>query len=236
MGEDDILTPPGNEHLWPEGVAAHYKDRKNWEKYAGQGRPGIFCKVCGVRFFNSGADKHLRQAPEHMDRCEEIPGKGVHGHMEAREIKAIFPREWDEYFKFCVIRNPFEKVISLYWFTVAWNNGELKPKEHVPAFDATWVWGKSGVARSWELYTIDGVPVLNFFVRQERLAGELGAVCRKLGIPFDGWLPRAHGNYRRDRRPPKEVLTPEQVQIIKDNFREEIEFHGYKLDPNDRFS
>ena len=38
-------------------------------------------------------------------------------HMPAEAIKARIGHEiWDSYFKFCVVRNPFEKLVSAFHF------------------------------------------------------------------------------------------------------------------------
>lgn len=45
--------------------------------------------------------------------CEYYPFK-MPPHPTAKEIKRSFPEEWDKYYKFCAVRNPYEKVVSDY--------------------------------------------------------------------------------------------------------------------------
>ena len=45
------------------------------------------------------------------------PGESrYYNHMPASDVRALVgPEVWDSYFKFCVIRNPFDKIVSLWW-------------------------------------------------------------------------------------------------------------------------
>ena len=46
-------------------------------------------------------------------------GETWHDHMPARKIlRLVGPEVWNGYFKFGVIRNPFSKVVSHFWFKI----------------------------------------------------------------------------------------------------------------------
>src|SRR5579863_5150628 len=41
-----------------------------------------------------------------------------YNHASARQIRELIGEAlWREYYKFCVVRNPFDKVVSCFWFT-----------------------------------------------------------------------------------------------------------------------
>jgi Sulfotransferase family len=49
----------------------------------------------------------------------------VYNHTPAEEIRELARREvWDGYHKFCVIRNPFDRVVSYFWHEADLELGE----------------------------------------------------------------------------------------------------------------
>jgi hypothetical protein len=51
-------------------------------------------------------------------------------HITAYELKQLFEQrgwEWDSYYKFCVVRNPFDRLVSLYNFHL--REGNIKPQD-----------------------------------------------------------------------------------------------------------
>ena len=147
-----------------------------------------------------------------------------YNHMSAPEIRRLVGDEiWTAYFKFCVERNPWDRVVSLYY----WRNKE-EPRPTITDFI------ESGAllalrSKGFNLYTIDGEVVVDRVLRYENLNAELDQVRRQLGIPAELDLPRAKASFRDDRRSYREILDPEQRRLIAERFREEIELHGYEF-------
>ena len=55
-----------------------------------------------------------------------------------------------------------------------------------------------------------------FIGKYENICSDLTFVCQKLNIPFDGYLPKAKGFFRDDKRPYYKFLNAEQIQIIRE--------------------
>lgn len=63
-------------------------------------------------------DKYSDIKSTHITKIDEsFP---FYHHITAKEVKKIFEEkgwEWDEYRKFCLVRNPFDRIVSLYFLT-----------------------------------------------------------------------------------------------------------------------
>ena len=145
-------------------------------------------------------------------------------HMPASEVRKRVPAEvWNSYFKFCVERNPWDKVLSHYHMHAAREDGPLSLDEYL---------ARGRFPINYFRYTDrTGIKVIvDRIVRYENLMAELGEVFSQLNIPFDGTLGVAgKSEYRTDRRPYRQVFNDEQRRIVEKAFAKEIELHGYQF-------
>lgn len=138
-------------------------------------------------------------------------GKDYYNHIPAEEVKNLIGDEvWNGYYKFCFERNPFEKAISWYYFQSRYSS--------MDNFDS---WLKEfyinySTPSCFDIYTINGLVVVDFMGKYENLAADLVRVCNRIGVPFDGYLPNAKGFFRKKRIPYYEILNAEQIQIISE--------------------
>ena len=149
-----------------------------------------------------------------------------YNHMPASEVRSRVPDQvWKTYFKFCVERNPWDKVLSHYHMHAAREGGSLSLDEYL---------ARGRFPLNFFRYTdrFGTKIIVDRIVRYENLIAELGEVFAKLDIPFDGSLGiRAKSGYRTDRRPYQEVFNDEQRRIVERAFAREIERHGYRFEP-----
>lgn len=141
-------------------------------------------------------------------------------HMPAGEIRARVGRAvWDTYFTFCFERNPWDKVVSAYFYYA-----RAETVEGLGAFVES-----PELARhsDFPAYTIDGELAVDFVGRYEDLDRDVTHVTRVLGLPPLGPLPRAKAGFRKDRRSYRELLTPHQADVIATAFAREIDAFGY---------
>ena len=146
--------------------------------------------------------------------------------MPARQIRNRVPPDvWNDYFKFCVERNPWDKVLSHYHMHAARESGSLSLDEYLARgrFPINYF---RYTDRSGTKLIVDRV------LRYEDLFAELGQVFSQLKIPFDGKLGvAAKSEYRTDRRPYQQVFNDQQRRVIEKAFEKEIELHGYCFEP-----
>ena len=166
-----------------------------------------------------------------------------YNHIPAREIKNRVPADvWNSYFKFCVERNPWEKVLSHYHMHAAREGGALTLDEYLARgrfptnyFRYTDRSGTKIIVDRVLRYDVDGIArpgaeAADRVLRYENLLAELGEVFSQLSIPFDGTLGvAAKSEYRTDRTPYQEVFNDKQRRIVEKAFAKEIELHGYRF-------
>jgi len=172
-------------------------------------------------------------------------GKRWFDHMAAKSIKnGLGDQTWDEYFKFCVIRNPFDKLVSAYhfyeWLAEYYSGWEKakqivchgliprKSKDEVKRF-RRWV--------AWTLwfsdrknYLIDGRECVDFFIRYESLLNGIEIVCERINFPFEPEkIPKLNSSIRPRHRAVAEYYDAKTIETVRKRFRFEIEHFGYEL-------
>lgn len=156
--------------------------------------------------------------PGHLARNDA----GFYNHIPAIEVqKKVGTEVWNSYFKFCVERNPWDKVLSFYWMERHRNGGSLDIDDFL---------GREQIGLNWPLYTDHHQtrPIVDKVLKYETLDADLEQVFKKLGLPWDGKLKiNAKSEYRQDRRHYRDVLTAQQAEIIARRFALEIDWHQY---------
>jgi hypothetical protein len=151
-------------------------------------------------------------------------------HMSAKTIKQQVGDEvWNSYFKFCTIRNPWEKAISAF---------EHLGREYV-GHDATPM-PESGRFLRWlqdvgppidrSQYMIDGCVCVDDFIRHEHLEEDMTRICRIIGVPWEpSRMPRFKTDLRRPQATVEELYTAESARIVANIYAPEIAMFNYKM-------
>ena len=148
-------------------------------------------------------------------------------HMGAKTIsKLIDPEVWNSYFKFCFERNPWDKVVSLYFWDY--------PTEPRPSLSEFIQAGKpnnvvGGEGGGFDLYAIKGEIVVDRVCFYENIQEEMEYLAKRLNLGEALQLPRAKAGTRNDRRHYQELLTKEDKDKISKVFAREIAYFGYKF-------
>jgi hypothetical protein len=198
-GKKDIITPIASE------------DEKIRKKSGYRGSQNYLAPISG---YSLGDFKKLIFSGERKER--------FYNHISAKEVKGfIGERVWNEYFKFCFERNPWDRLLSLYYWRC---NSEPRPSisefldSEVPSMLTKMGFG---------VYAIDGEIAVDKVCKYENIADELEAVRTRLNLPEKLELPRAKSRFRKDKRSYDQVLNEEQKEKIARLFSKEIELWGY---------
>jgi len=149
-----------------------------------------------------------------------LRGQKFYNHLPASLVKQRISNEiWNEYYKFCVVRNPWDLTLSHYYYRF---REKITFDEYIK---------KGNFRNNYHMYTdVKGNLILDKVIKFETLEGSLSKVFDYLGIPFNGTLNiRAKSTSRKDRRPYQEIYSKEQRQIIEKEFEDEIRIHGYSF-------
>jgi len=147
-----------------------------------------------------------------------------YNHMPASEVKALIPDgTWNNYYKFCFERNPWDRMISLYYWRC-----KTEPRPSITQFIDSGAL-KRLKRKGLELYSIDGQIAVDKVCRFENIAAELESIRTQLGITEKLELPHAKSRFRKDKRNYRDILDEEQKTRIADMFSDEIKLMGYEF-------
>lgn len=199
-------------------VSHHYKFIyiKN-KKVAGSSIESYFGKFC----IDPKKEYHYNDSIEqHIDSFGIIGSRGSGyrsndkwiNHKSARDIKRdLGDAKFNQYLKFCVVRNPYDKMVSKYH----WEKSKLSFKEFV----------KTTHVNNLNIHSINGKSVCNFFIRFEHLEQDVKTLCEKLGISTIQSLP----NHKKTlgRKHWSEYYDDETREIVYNNHEQEFKLFGY---------
>ena len=164
--------------------------------------------------------------------------EGFSQHDPAAEVKRkVRPEIWNEYFKFSIVRNPWDRVVSLF----AWearNQPALKPARRVyhrlgvpfNEFRETKKLFREFVAGDWttndRFYLLDGALCVDFVIRYESLAQDFEELCARVGLPAIA-LPHLKGGLRRAERGYTDYYDETSKAIVAERHQQDIRLFGY---------
>lgn len=207
-------------------------------KTAGTSVESYFEKYCmpdGEWEFSHMREQHVSESGIVGYRGINSEGKAWFNHMSAEAIRASIGNSiWENYFKFCVIRNPFDKVISGFHFlelSDSDTNQKSSRLENHSLIERFRKWVVSGGAErvvDREKYIIDSKICIDFFVRYEELESGLNHICQRLDIPYElNQLPRLKISARDRDLNINSYYDQSSVDVVKKLFEFELDYFGY---------
>ena len=151
-------------------------------------------------------------------------------HQSASEIAGLLPNEFANYFKFTCVRNPFDMLISKFWWDH--QNVEIPESEALSAF-RSWVLEQTNNFNT-DIYLIEGQCAVDYFIRFESLKTDVECVATKLGIDSD--IENLGMFKSKVRKTITNLVTTSDYydeatyQHVRKLFAWEIENFGYEID------
>ncbi|MCC5811243.1 MAG: sulfotransferase family 2 domain-containing protein [Ectothiorhodospiraceae bacterium] len=151
-------------------------------------------------------------------------GLSSSSHPPASDVRDAFPDIWNEYFKFCFVRNPYERIVSDYLY-------QTRLERTPPSFSA-FLEGVLASARggdlkhdNWSMYTIDDQVAVDFVGRFENLEGDFSLAMQKAGL--DGVALTASEKRRSYPKPWQAYYGPGDKERVDHIYGKEISHFDY---------
>ena len=198
-----------------------------------------FCMPNNEWTFTHGRDEYVSESGIIGYRGSKPPENCIWwNHMPAALIRKRIGEElWASYFKFCAIRNPYDKALSAFYFfrNRSANNGSVDFSDldnERTAFEDWLHCSKLPIDR--DKYFIDGKFCLDDVVRFETLATDLERVCVRLAIPWiPSWLPTLKAGIRPMNARAETLYTEKSRKIVEAVYSLELEFFEYSFPSSD---
>lgn len=188
-----------------------------------------YCMKEGEWEFSHSRDEYISQYGIIGFRGNNRSGSTYYNHMSASRIKALVGEKiWNEYFKFCVIRNPYEKLISAFFHLVVRRNNIMASKEELIQLFKRWTRTEKGLMNDRDKYVIHNEICMDDFIRTENMLPDLERVCNHIGVPFvPDELPRLKSGFKPPDVLLHEYFDKETDQIVRKHYAFEFETFGY---------
>jgi hypothetical protein len=171
----------------------------------------------------------LRTYARRMINMREKDGLKITKHAQANDVREYVGKKiWSSYYKFSFVRNPWDRVVSLYfWYKqTKWRDfeGFADKVRELPDFES---FIRSEYLRyaPYSMYLYDTEePIVDFIGKQETLEKDFQYICRKIGLPE---IELTRENVSNRKRNYIEYYNEETKQIIYERFQEDIKKHNY---------
>lgn len=148
-------------------------------------------------------------------------------HPPAENVRSMFPYEWEHYFKFCFVRDPYEQALSEFshqrrnsrrefdfgYFLKALA-GEVDDRGITP----------SGLISNWPLYTIDDQVAVDYIGRYANLEEDFAWLCERLDIPHRGRLLEEKVEKHGRKKKLQDWYDAERAEYVRKLYKKEIDY------------
>lgn len=160
---------------------------------------------------------------------DDIQCRG-YSHMTVDKAKRNFNRVWNSYYKFSVVRNPYDKVFSSWKFRNRIKEYEKEMifddfNEFVKFLDGYIHPKKQNILGSQFLWYGDPIE-LDYILPFEKLGECWYKVAEQIGI--DDKLVHVNQSRRVDDKDYRKYYNEESKKIVEKYYRKDLEYFGYK--------
>ena len=148
-------------------------------------------------------------------------------HMPANAVRQVVGADvWERYFKFAIERNPWDAVVSLYYWRIRDITAPQSFEDFVNSGEVP-RWASKNAA----IYRLQGKVAVDELCRFESLDSDLKGIWSSLGLPGTPELPRAKGGFRPREATYRTMYTAETAEHVGAIFASMTDEFGYDFEP-----
>lgn len=197
-----------------------------------------------LREYGEAGDVHINLTSD-AERLRLASGIKLRKHSTARDVcKAIGAYEYECLFRFCVVRNPFVRTLSLFRFLKfnfrAWPRADVMDELHTleefvaaPIFRSA---GPGGIISPQMHWITDqaGRRYVDFIARTEKIEDDLLEIRARLQLPPPSKpLLRRNASKGDAGHLIPDLTAGSVVDAIRTRYASDFQFLGYSTDPDE---
>jgi hypothetical protein len=172
--------------------------------------------------------------------CGDV-SSSLYYHVKPEKLKKYFEDKnwnWDEYYKFAFVRNPWSRCVSKWEYRRRVAFGETNSSNQVKlaitsrnlinkcgTFEGMIRQNNAGEPQHHWLFDDTGRKSVNFIGKLENLQEDFNTICDKIGIPHQQ-LPHKNATKHKHYT---EYYDEETKQIVEEKYAKDIEYFGYEF-------
>ena len=163
---------------------------------------------------------------------------GVHKHAPAIDIKNYMgARKYDAYYKFIFVRNPYDLMVSLFFYIRQAKVHRDHEKVSAMEFDEFVRWEiDRKPPLQWHFLTdpTNGEVIVNYIGYFETLKEDIDFLKKKFDIQEAGSIQHKNPSNQRSKKDYRTYYTEESKRLVADYFKEDLQQLGYSFEGIDQ--
>lgn len=159
---------------------------------------------------------------------------GFHKHATAYEVQRKLGRKtFDSYFKFAFVRNPFDSLVSLYFYILQ----HYKHRDHetvvnmkFPEFIKWYLTTEPKLHLDFLMTPTRDRLLVNYVGRFETLSQDTAAIREKLGLEAVEEMKHKNPSVKRKKENFRHYYDDECIALVSDYFKADLDGLGYDFD------
>lgn len=156
---------------------------------------------------------------------------GFHKHAKASEIKEKLA-DYNNYYSFCFVRNPFDWMVSLYFYIKQDGGHPLHQKANefdFKDFIKLYLDTKPSLQTDFVLDPVTGKLIVSHVGRFETIKDDIAKITDKLGV-VDYDFSHKNKSVHRKKNDFRSYYDDELEKVVGEYFSKDLELFGYSID------